>query len=365
MKKSNYIYLLINFFLILFIIALNFFVDPYFLFNKERPLHISRYLLDEPYIPLKLYKDKKYDYVITGGSTVNVLNLGNFNKNLADISSFKIKAQDMKTLLFEYLNMHPETKTVFLPVDYRQLSNSLNTSIPEFKEKEITSKDIIRLFVSIKTLNYSFKKLFTRLPDYSIALIRYKLQDVKFKKEDIEKLFFETYTEIFDELNKRNIKVVCFIPPMHANRTVYLNEKIGYQTLLNIKKFIISKNGYLIDMSTINKFTSKPIKESFYLFSDAIHASDIYGYFIYNILFDTQNKDKDLYLYLTKDNVEFYSRIEKEKADKWLKDNTKEYKYYADGKKPKCKEKIYHSINDVPKEFKNILNHKKSIFYKN
>lgn len=365
MKKSNLLYIFINISLLIAIIALNYFTDPYFIFNKARPLHISRYLLDEPYIPLKLHKNKKYDYVIVGGSTVNVLKLGNFNKKLADISCFRIKTQDMEKLLLKYLDMHPETKTVFLAIDFRQLSDTSNHSIEQSSEMNITSKDIFRLFLSAKTIQYSVKKILKRIPDYTVRLVKYDVHNIDKPKEDIEKLLIQSYGRMFEELNKRNIKVVYFIPPVHANRMIYVNEKMGYETILNIKKYLISQSGYIIDMSTLNKYTSMPLEDSFYLFSDVLHASDIYGYYIYNILFNTPNKDKDLFTVLTKDNIEQESLKQKKSIEKWQRENLKSYEYYIGGKKPNNPEKNRKTINDVPAEFRTILNYKKSIFYKN
>ena len=364
MKKSNLIYIFINLFLILSIALFNYLVDPYFILHKNKPLHINRYLLDEPYIPIKIKKNKKYKYVLSGGSTVNVLNMQNLNKDLADISCFKIKVNDMAQLLFNYLDKHPETKTVFLPLDLRQIADTSNNKIKHDKSENLTSKEYFRLLFSIQTIKYSINKLIKRTPDYSVKLVKYKVHDIDIKPQKMEKIVEKSYSKMFKELKKRNIEVICFIPPVHATRLVYLNETIGYDSISRIKKFIIEQNGYLIDMATINKFTSKPIKDVFYLFTDLIHPTDIYGYYIYNILLDNPKKDEDLYTFLTKENVEIESQKEKEKILKWKKENKKEYKYYLEGDKKEYTEKIEKTSHDIPKDFK-ILNYRKNLFYKN
>ena len=364
MKKSNLIYIFINLFLILSIALFNYLVDPYFILHKNKPLHINRYLLDEPYIPIKIKKNEKYKYVLSGGSTVNVLNMQNLNKDLADISCFKIKVDDMAQLLFNYLDKHPETKTVFLPLDLRQIADTSNNKIKHDKSKNLTSKEYFRLLFSIQTIKYSIQKLSKRIPCYPVKLVKYKVHDINITTTEMENIIIKSYSKIFRELKKRNIKVVCFIPPVHATRLVYLNEAMGYDSLMRIKEFIIKENGYLIDMSTINKFTSKPLKDAFYLFTDLLHPTDIYGYYIYNILLNNPKKDEDLYTVLTKDNIKAESIKEKEKIQKWKIDNKDEYKYYLEGVKNDYVEELNKNSYDIPDDFK-ILNYRKNLFYKN
>lgn len=366
MKNSNYIYIIFNIFLIISIICLNYFTDPYFVLKKNRPININRYLLDDPYLAIKMQdKNKKFKYLITGGSTTNAINLSNFNKEIMDISCFKIKTEDMTKLLFNYLDIHPEIKTVFLPLDYRQIADTARHKIPDFDEKKLTTKDYIRLFLSIDATKHSLIKLIHRIPQYPIRLVKYKVQDIDLEPDEIKKIVIENYEIIFSELEKRNIKVICYIPPVHTIRLNFLYDKIGFETLLEIEKYLIDKNNYLIDMSTVNKFTTLPLKDSYPLFSDVIHPSNIYGYYIYNILFDTNKKDKDLYKILTKNNVEKEEKIKYEKVKIHIEKNKEEYKYYLVGDEPYNLKKLRKNLNDIPEEFRHILHYKKSIFYKN
>lgn len=355
-KLKIYIFFFVLIFALILIALFNRLVDPYEVFKKSSKINILEILIDQQFIPLKLHKNNKYDYVYAGDSTFKDLHLELNDEKIANICYPLLEIENLHKILYTFLDMHPETKTVFLPLDFIAMGVTHKYQIPQYTGENLNSKEIYKLFFSIKTLKLSFKKLASlKKNDLCDRVVSINIKKRPIKKSD-EKIYVERgkkeYTEIFKELKKRNVNVVVFTSPSPATGLVFLKDLYTFEAMAEMKKFVVEQNGYLIDTGIINKHTKKPLSEQFYLFSNIFHPTRLYGYFVYNILLDTKEKDKDLYVVLTKDNVDFELKKQKEELIKWEKEHKKEYEDFLDeNKEPK---KIKKTINDIPKEYREL-----------
>ena len=332
----------------------NYAVDVYCVFNKDNRINILGNIEDNPYIAIKLKKNHKYDYVLIGNSTSKILYLDLFNPKIANIAYPSAKITDIKNVLCAYLDMHPETKTVILPLDLVMIGTVNKKNIASYSGKNLNINEIFRLFYHPKTTIQSIKKLINNKDNqdkYSIYLKKIPLR--KQNKDDFEKRGMSAYSEIFKELKKRNINIICYTPPYPAYGLYYFCDLYGLKQIENLKKFIVENNGYLIDFAIINKHTNQPLSKQAYLFSDIVHPKIIWGYFVYGALFDRNFKNDDLYVILNKDNIELNLTKQKQELDNWYKKNKDEYNNFLNiNSKPKT---YTITPNEIPIKYREII----------
>lgn len=314
----------------------NYIVNPYNIFRTPL-LNINTYFNYNPFLQIKLSKKYKYSSVIVGGSSVKSMDIQKRNKDMADISIFDANIYDTKRILIYYLDAHPETKIVYLPIDLHLFKKILDDST--FKElrpyniKHITIEEIYHLLLSNETTKKSFDKLMGKVETQDIGQILIttgpkvthkqinpanKIDDSSFAKANLMIL-----AQIFDELEKRNIETICFLSPIQIYYQIELNDRFEQQ-IDEIKKYIVKRTGRLTDMSTINKFTTMPPGEA-NLFVDKMHPTGIYGNYVRNIIINSENKDKDLYIILTENNIDAELKKYNTQLQNYKKAHFKEY----------------------------------------
>lgn len=335
--KLNIIFILTFCLFLMLVGCFNYIVNPYNIFRTPL-LNINIYFNYNPFLQIKLSKKYAYSSVIVGGSSIKSMDIQKQNQNIADISIFNANIYDTKKILFYYLEMHPETKTVYLPIDLHLFKKFLDDSsyskeLHAHEIKHITIEEVYHLFLSIETTKKSFNKLIGKIETTDIEQIPIVTGPKEARKQNnlIDKIDDSSYakanililSQIFDELENRNIKTICFITPIHINYQIELRERFEGQ-IDEIKKYIVARTGSLTDMSVINRFTTaSPDKTD--LFIDKKHPTDIYGNYVRNIIMNSENKDKDLYIILTKSNIDTELKKHNTQLQNYKKAHFKEY----------------------------------------
>lgn len=85
--------------------------------------------------------------------------------------------EDIKNILELFLKLHPETKKIFLPIDQYQTAYKYINNDAYVKQNcnKVTLKEFYLIYLSGKTLYYSFKKLLQK-EDIKILDINKKKQ---------------------------------------------------------------------------------------------------------------------------------------------------------------------------------------------
>lgn len=355
-------------------------------------------------IVLKLSAKSKYDTLVLGGSTTeSFINEDNVTTKQAFISYGMLPREVLSNYVNFFIELHPELKTVIFPIEYTSYYFNYKNEFPIIKSKYLSMKEFARLFLSYETTKLSIKKLIEK-PKLVFDKNRYK------KKEDIDSPFtekemtrmidaldtittFETFdlgissiktnkkdfdynfkynvfinrnysnyiknnqTNIINDLNqyielfqKKNFNVVYIIPAYHAIMQSKIYKQFNYKDIETIKKFLVNKTGKsIIDFAYINKYTTEDINKT-YLYYDINHPFS-YKYNLFFCAIDNleKYKDKDVYVKLTKDNIEEVLFEQRKRLEKYIRENNPYIESFLNEKNKDSDTKtIQKSTKDAP-----------------
>ena len=345
------------------------------------------------YTNINLTKNKKFEYVVLGGSAAHMYSILHIiNKEYGNMALLNIRyasSLDLYEILNYFLKIHPEVKMVIVSLEY-------DSYIKCFSERTIKARpkkpfiDYIRVYLSVDTTKKALQEVSQRL----INSLFYSSKDnqkptLNIPNKENRNDFLGTYNEfryyntdnytcdyygisnlkkINNLLKKYNKKVVYFIPPCHANyiSSIYMNNKYSY--IENFKREIAQITPYY-DMAYINYYTSKPM--NLFLFLDVYHPNyEMLGKRILDCLF--LNKiDKNLAVYITKDNVDTILNQQKIDLINYINKNKNYLKNYIEYLKRSTmaeqnEEEIPVYAEDIEKSgFKNLYleNVNKQLYY--
>lgn len=376
----NLFFIFTSIFIIFCICFFNYKIDPYRLFVNKNYLQISDYPIEIIYTAMKMYRDKKYDTVVIGGSeTISLFN-EYYKFFFNNISMEGINFKQYKELLNSYLNFHPETKKVIIVLSYVNMINNHQLNLPELKEDYVTLKEYQRVLFSddatLKSIlslkKHIFhiyikyivkKKLKNYIIEFSPKIIdTYNLSVDELK--EIEKNNFIEIDNIINMLDEKKIDYIFIIPPYNSvYMSIIYNRKENQNNINNFRRFIVnkvSKDKKIYDFAFINKYTSSDIsinKDALYL--NLSHPSYIYGIKILKILLNDEEADNNIYFLLNKDNVESIIEKENKLIEDFINNNSKTIKYYKELAENQNKENVLFSKK---LEFNSISNESKYEF---
>ena len=284
------------------IISLNRFEAPKILKDTFFGDNISFFSLspDLYYTTINLTKNKKYDYLIIGGSASHMIAIQKFlNNHYGKIVFLNLpyaSSLELYEILSYFLKMHPEIKTVLVSLEYQGY-------IKCYSERKASKpgnlcSDIIKLYFSFDSTKKSLKYFYNDILLYLKKRNKDKKENMNFhqtrnqsenldrnknithneqagninpeqiKEPDNKFLFLynekrhycfneitcehdgiKNVRKIYNFLKDRNIKAVYFIPPSHANylSLLYLDHK--YSTIETFKRGIASIRLILLNIS--------------------------------------------------------------------------------------------------------------------
>lgn len=331
MKIANYIFIIVYLAFILLVAGFNYIIDPWGLFNKSA-LNISPDFMDSPYTPIKLSKNKKAQKVIIGGSEAKYLNIQKYDDKIADISTYYATIDDVVKLSEFYLKLHPETKKVYFLVEFK-LFDKRERKL-EAPKPCLCAKEIYKIFLSIDTTKKSINKLLKKddnklkIDDGKNNIEALKINPLIITKDnsDYSKNAIKNLDKLFNLLKKKNIEIICLIPPSHANYQLRMYERLGDKKD-EIIKYLAKNSTLLINMEMINNESTTKIKDSKKYFLDEIHISDKYAKILYEALI-APDKKNDLYDILNEKNIDSYLLKHKKDILNYKKSNYSDYLEY-------------------------------------
>ena len=167
--------------------------------------------------------------------------------------------------------------------------------------------------------------------------------------DKIEKENYEYIDKIIDLFEKNNIEYEIIIPQYNAIYLVSLDNKKQTKRLERIKRHLVNRAGVVYDFAFVNRLTSTNLLDgSNYIYYLPDHPNKFFGYKLFKFLFYREDADKDIYLTLTKKNIE--QQLKKE--DILLRDfikNNRAYVYYYTIPLERTTE--YFDEKNVPQEF--------------
>ena len=359
-KKLNLLFIILFIFIIGLIGIFNYIIDPYdILHSKYNYLHIGDYNKNLIGTLLNISKNKKFNYLIMGSSTTYCF----FHRNVIENKStlFMITEQFDFVSQVEYLkyilDIHPEIDTIIFPIEYAFFSVNDTEKTPEIQNQNMILGYFQNLFFSSETTLKSIKKAYLFISNFPNSLNQIKQENKLFSNNDnfnhkITDEIFEGTSEapVFEKRNysdclnkpinnnkynalkslkelmeKKNKKIIFIFPPYHALTQAYIYKTKKNNEIQNLKRYIVNNfpKSEVIDFSYINKYTSEPLSET-YNYVDIIHPQGEPGHLFYCTLkYLDEFKKKDLYVKLSKNNIEETINWQERRLEEYIEKNNK------------------------------------------
>ena len=332
--------------------VINFTVDPY---NIFRTFKIKRFNIIKPCetkqeritkIPqLKLYK-KQIDAIYVGSSKTNWWLNPDYHSKLSgkNIYSMALSSSSLPESIVMAKNsifLHPEINTIYFGVDFFSFTEGYYDTaldVELIKEKNLTKNEILPLFISLDTLNYSIQTVVNNIK-YEPALPSgagvCKVNNPKaeyYFKQTIKKYTKEYYSNYklnkdafvalkdFNEYAKsKNVKVIFFVTPSHVADLINIYQNNQWEKYKTFKKELANLFDYY-DLSSITKYNMESINPDIKYFRDAVHATCLLGE---KLAFNFYINPNDSAVLITKNNVNDYLQKEDLKLQNYIKNHQK------------------------------------------
>lgn len=374
-KIRNILFFLTIIVFSLFIMAFNYFVDPYG-YNDMKSKNFSTWWLKQDMVYTYINKTKKLGYknVIIGASPAERLFPPSLfyiytRENIASLTKSVISLNDHKKLLEYFIKLHPEVKKVYVSIEFPSF---INRNYSKLEKQPTQIQEFLKLYYSFEVTFLSFQKvknkIFSKIKKekqkqnegmYKVYKnIRYDIFARDYEDCVRENIF--QIKEIKEFLDSKNIESVYFIPPVHALFfcDLYIN---GNLEKIEFLKKELSKVVQYYDMSFINEYTIEPFK---WLWHDVMHQEPflfdkVYDVLVYGkenpalaVLINEQNIDEQLknqrklikdYINKNNDIVKKYSKYDAKKENSQL-----EYeKYYIKNIPEPYKDNLYKAKKQI------------------
>ena len=227
--------------------------------------------------------------------------------------------------------------SVLLPLFLLFIFKQIN--IP--RNEKLGIKEQYDLLFSMETIKRSYKKLkgeqekdtkgtnknITITTNINWAKEQYKV----FYKRNFHNGFLIDYNENdyseFEKLQKitENRNLIFIFPPYHALLQGIIYIKNQHKKVENIKQYMVNKfpNAKIIDFAFINKYTAEPL-ETTDNYTDIIHPLGHVGHIFYcSLMYQKEFEDKDIFVYLSKENIDNILEEQNEKLKNYTNKNMK------------------------------------------
>ena len=323
----------------------NYSVDPYNVFHNKDYMNLSEIDAENILIKMKAYQDIRYDTVLIGGSeavtmfdiTENVKPYFNCILGLANMVTYG----NYYSLLDSYLKLHPETKNVIIVVSYSSFLGEELIKIPDFTGKSYNLSEIIYLLWGERTTGRSLNKLFDSFSNNGDSENDQIISDLYPEQVDGFNLDKEYLTQklqnninylnkVFDLLDEKNISYTLILPPYNAIFLALINDNNGYnETFTNFIRYLTSKSDNIYDFALINKYTTQDIlSPQSYMYFNYNHPNFIWGSKIIKTLYYEDEAEPDIYVKLTKNNVEQVMSEQDTLLNKYKKDYSETFERF-------------------------------------
>lgn len=365
-KTQIIIFFLIFCSLLLSVVAVNYVINPYMVFDHRLDIHYSSDMISDRklvYPRMKIHKNNKYDYLFCGASNLLLsISEENFKEIFPEEDAYKLTIRaitpiEQYELIEHFIKLHPEVKKIFVAVDFYEMVNDEKNMLPKYKSDRLNSSELYFLLLSQETLKFSLDAIYLTtkemlIPEFLFYLkkksffSKFKIfRNYRYKEVTNYSRFPRVrYTDwcevklcdfLYDDLRKikelceKNHKeVIFYASPLHSNAIYDIYYQGVYGELERFKREFAKVTPFY-DFLYVCKYTNQPISPQNPYWSNAMHADVALGDLIMKKLI----LDDDAFgVYVTKDNVE--DVLKKNKQDlfdyaKKNKDAVDEYVSYG------------------------------------
>lgn len=363
-KKHILLFLGAIFALLIFVILMNYFVNPFYVFKTN--LHFAdtydfTYERQCIYPIIKLNKQKHYDYVVCGSSTI-ISNIDDkeFEKIYPDKKLFRLSVSgatpdEKYDLIKSFISANPEVKRIFVSVDFIEMLNEFENVLPKYTDGGLNREELYFLLMSYPSTKYSVKSvektikedifpqimfglkknfLFKKIPiiyKYKKKIVvgnnRYpKMRYTDWVGKKLKKHLFARIKDIKELCEKNNVDVVFYSSPLHAYTLYDIYYQGVYGELEDFKREFAKVTPFY-DFSYISdEFSKEPVSEKNPYWVDAAHSDISLGNEIMKKFLDGKSSYGR---YVTPENVENYIKIDRKNLSDFAKENEQALKKYV------------------------------------
>lgn len=357
-SKNNMFFIMFLVGIFLFVFAINCVMDVFdFKFDDKYNLYSYR-KSDWLYSKIKKSSEMKYDRVQIGSSTSAYwLDMGKWQ--VANIMSLGISYEKIYDIFEVFYGLHPEVKTVFLPLEYATILLDYYpiNDLPKFDGKPYLSfSEFVNYYFSAEITYLSFEtakgKILGSLQssdansdsdannEVMVAATRRVSYDglVNEKKFQNDIAYIEKFIDL---LQHKNIEIICYIAPMNYVQLQGIMSAENFRRVEEMKAKIIAKGVPIYDFSFANKYNVEKMTDTL-MFFDVVHPDILYGNMAFEAILG--QKKSDLYKLITKDNLKETNSLFRQ----GIEDYRKNYKDYI-------KEYTNYDEKAQSKDFQNIV----------
>lgn len=332
--------------LLIFIMGINYFIDPLDVFHTKNIFNISKTCVNKNQrlskIPAFKLNKEIVDAVWIGSSKTgectnkayeNYLIKGNFVNMAINGGSFEEAYNMAKNVIL----IHPEIKRIYFGVDFHEMRVRYTeepNNIQLIKNKNLTREELLPLLLSYKMLEFSFTTISRNLNVNNWKLLNNDLKITAFTENDektlktplniyeqnIEDNFhqmiyaydkfytnykldnhkFEQLRELIFFAKSKNVEIIIFGTSMHVSERYVIKNTNNLENFDNFKRELVKIQPYY-DFAIIDKYTTEDIKPDMKYFMDSGHA---YPNLRTKMTSQIIKHDEDFGKYLTEENVE-------------------------------------------------------------
>ena len=371
-----------KFYNILFVIIFILFASGVSLFNKnmdpfglniaQRKGNVSMFYFnhrDLMYPQMCFDKASKYQIAIIGSSASKLLFRPiwlekKIKENTAILILDSILPEEQYNLIKDYLDLHPETKNIFVELHFESYYRCFDSKKDKYK-KTSRVKDFFKFYLSIDATKKSIEKFLNEkaekkekiasTPERSYVLLNPYLK-IEYDKYCARKNV-PYLRKIVNLIEKRKVNCTFFVPPVHSLHMAN-SYKLGYYKNIQETKKLMAEIVPYYDMSFSSKYTNVELDcPNCFYFHDVLHPTFVNLQDILDIIFYKKDNEEFSVL-LNKDNVEkellkqefalkLYMEENKDLIEKYINSND-----YREKRAKDAIEKIFY-IDKLPDEIKN------------
>lgn len=324
--KNDVLFVIILITFILFIVAFNFIVDPYYIFRNStikgfNNVKIHRYTNRRTilYADVKL-NSKNKDTAFTG-NCILFHNSDDF-KNTVFYTLPIVKINEISDIIKNVHKIAPNIKKIYLGIYFDDFWNFNKVFDPLISpnSKFLTYKDLINILFSFNTTKYSIETVTNSIKNNeNDTLYIYPFREIANKTYDKDFNFNELtgIKEVKEFAEKNNIELVIYYSPIHITKKIHIYEKGMWESNQELKREL-AKIAPFYDYSFSNIYNTNPLDENNDYFIDNIHPSAIYNHIIIS---DLLSNKKEIGTLINNDNIENYLKEDTKQLEEYILSN--------------------------------------------
>lgn len=334
---------------ILFIGLLNILIDPFNIFdaikirkfNYYKP-EIKRQERLTKYLNLKLKKN--VNTIFCGSSRTSWALPPDYYKEITNNKAANMavvggKWNDMREAIYKSLKFHPEIKTILLSIELERFAPIPKEIVIDLnkEKKNITISEISSVIFSADTTYASFATFFRNISSTDKKRYSHNGMKIPFKNKNIQEAFafmindynymgknlnettinFSPLKNMIDELNKKGVEVILYMPPVHVTFLEIITFNNGWDGVDKFKKELAKVQPFY-DFMYVHPINTEEIKPDMQYHFEASHSTYLVGKKVLDKIFQNSNEFGVL---VTTSNVDNHNKTNRKNLKLWQAKN--------------------------------------------